>query len=111
MDNKNDICKNSNVTIERADDQVTLHIIGNFDNTTTPIVHECCKKIQKAVDLKKVVLDFEKAGRVDTSAFACIINFIKEHIGSGTEIFVSHLHDPEENLINMLKVEKLIKIL
>lgn len=111
MDSKKDICKNSNVTIDRQGGQVVMHIIGDFDNSTTPIVHECCKKIQRAADLKKIVLDFDKAARVDTSAFACIINFIKEHIGSGTEIFVSNLHDPEEKLIELLKVEKLIKVI
>ena len=111
MNNEGGICKNSNVEVQKNNGEVVMHIIGNFDSSTTHLIHNCCKKIQKHKDVKRIVLNFNRAGRVDTSAFACVINFIKEHIGSGVEIFVTHLHDPEENLIHILKVEKLIKVL
>jgi anti-anti-sigma factor len=106
-----DICKNSNVAVRKNGSEITLSIIGDFDSATTPLVHECCKKVQKEGDVKKIVLDFDLAKRVDTTAFACIINFIKEHIGSDAQIFVSNLHDPEKNLLEILKIEKMIKVI
>lgn len=106
-----DICKNTNVTIRRDGAEVTLSITGDFDSTTTPVVHECCKKVQKEGGIKKIVLDFDRAKRVDTTAFACIINFIKEHMDSDAQIFVSNLHDPEKNLVGILKLEKIIKVI
>jgi anti-anti-sigma factor len=106
-----DICKNSNVAIRKNGGEVTLSIIGDFDSTTTPLVHECCKKVQKDGDLKKVVLDFDRANRVDTTAFACIISFIKEHVRSDVQIFVANLHAPEKNLLEILKLEKMIKVI
>ncbi|MBP7056680.1 MAG: STAS domain-containing protein [Candidatus Omnitrophica bacterium] len=111
MADKKNVCSNSNVTIKMSGREVTLHIIGDFDGSTTHIVHQCCKKIQDKGKIDKVILDFSKAGRVDTSAFACIINFIKEHVGSGTGIFVTNLRSTEEKLLQMLRVEKLIKVI
>jgi anti-anti-sigma factor len=105
-----DICKNNNVTIKKRGNEITLSIIGDFDSTTTPLIHECCKKVQKDDDLKKVVLDFDRVNRVDTTAFACIINFMKEHVKSDVQIFVVNLHDPEKNLLEILKIEKIIKV-
>ncbi|MFA5146623.1 MAG: STAS domain-containing protein [Candidatus Omnitrophota bacterium] len=107
----NEICGNSNVTVQKKDGEVVIKIIGDFDSSTTPSIQKCCKKIKENGDAGKIILDFARAVRVDTTAFACIINFIKEHIGSGTEIFVTNLHDPEERLMDILKVEKLIKVL
>ena len=110
MSDISNICNNSNVVINRKSGEVTIGIIGNFDGTTTPLVHKCCKKIQKSGDVTRVIIDFSRATHVDTTAFACVISFIKEHIGTKAEIFVSNLHDPEKNLLQILKVEKLIKI-
>lgn len=106
-----DLCRNSNISIRQDGCEVTLSVIGDFDSTTTPIIHECCKKVQKSGEVKKIVLDFARAKRVDTTAFACIINFIKEHMRSDAQIFVSNLRDPEKNLLEILKIEKMVKVI
>jgi anti-anti-sigma regulatory factor len=102
-------CRNSSVTVEKKDDAYVMSIIGDFVGSTTPLVHECCKKTQRDRDIKKIILDFSRAGRVDTTAFACIISFIKANLGTATEIVVTNLRDPEKNLLQMLKVEKIIR--
>ena len=103
-----DMCHNSNVIVNRKYDAYVMSIIGDFVGSTTPAVHECCKKVQKSGDIKKIILDFSRAGRVDTTAFACIISFIKANLGTSTEITVTNLRDPEKNLLHMLKVENII---
>jgi len=105
MDN---MCRNSNVIVSKKDDAYIMSIIGDFVGATTPLVHECCKKVQKSGDVKKIILDFSRAGRVDTTAFACIVSFIKANLGTSIEIVVTNLHDPEKSLLHMLKVEKII---
>lgn len=111
MNNGSNICDNANVQARQEGGEVVIQIIGDFDMSTTHLVRKCCEKIQKLGGIKKIILDLEKAKRVDTSAFACIIEFTKGHLVSGTEIFVTHLHDAEEKLIQLLKVEKLIKVI
>ena len=104
------VCRGSNVVVEKKDDAYIVSIIGDFIGATTPLVHECCKKVQKSGDIRRIVLNFAKAGRVDTTAFACIVSFIKAHLGTSTEIVVTNLRDPEKNLLHMLKVEKIIRV-
>lgn len=109
MKKEKKMCGNSNIVIKKDGEDVIMSIIGDFDGSTTPLVHECCKKISK-IGINKVTLDFGKATHVDTTAFACIVSFIKEHAGQKTEISVTNLHDPEKRLLEMLKVEKMIRI-
>ncbi|GEM_PF-3737731 len=106
---KNDnFCKNQHVNVEKRDHETIIYIVGDFDNATTPMVHECCKTIQKDDGAKRIVLDLKDAGRVDSSAFACIINYIKEHKGSAAEISVANLPDRAAELLHILKIEKII---
>lgn len=105
------ICKNNNVQVLQKNGEVTMRIIGDFDISTTQTIRNCCEKIQRIGGIKKIVIDLEKAKRVDTTAFACIIEFTKGHLVSGTEIYVTHLHNAEEKLIQLLKIEKLIKVI
>ena len=110
MSNEHNICSNSNVTIRKTSGEVTIHITGDFDSSTTPTIHRCCKEITKSGRVERIVIDFDKAKHVDSTAFACIISFIKEHLGDDTGIRVANLHDPEKNLLDILKVERIIKI-
>ena len=60
--------------------------------------------------VRNIVLDFSEVRRADTSAFACIINFIKEHLGSSVQISVTNLHEPQEELLRLLKIEKIVRV-
>ena len=111
MADRANMCRNSNVIVDKKDDAYVISIIGDFIGSTTPLVHECCKKVQKNEDVKKIILNFSRARRVDTTAFACIISFIKENLGTSIEIVVTNLHDPEKNLLHILKVEKIIRMI
>lgn len=110
MADGSNICRTSAVSVRKEGDTYVVSLTGNFDSSTTPLVHQCCEKVRKTPDIKKIVLDFEKAGRVDTTAFACIISFIKENLGTAVEIVVTNLRDPEKNLLHILKVEKIIRV-
>ncbi|MDD5439178.1 MAG: STAS domain-containing protein [Candidatus Omnitrophica bacterium] len=111
MNDEKSLCKNDNVTVRNNDGTVTITIAGNFNGSTTPPIYACCKKIPKSNAIKKIVIDFDKATHVDTAAFACVISYIKEHLSTSQAIFVANLHDPEKKLIELLKVEKIIKIM
>ncbi len=96
--------------MSRCGDEVTISFLGDFDNSTTPLVQQCCAKVKQDDSLKRIILDFKNAKRVDTSAFACVINYIKQHKGSKTEVVVTDLHQPAKDLIEILKIEKIIPV-
>jgi anti-anti-sigma factor len=106
---KKDICNNSSVSVREDGAEIVVSIIGNFDNSTTPLIHECCKKVKDRKGVRRIILDFGKVLKADTSAFACIISFIKEHMGTDVEINITNLREPEEGLMRMLKLEKMVK--
>jgi len=110
MKKHNSTCANQYVNIERRDDEIIIHILGDFNYVTTPLVHKCCKTIKKDDDIKRIILDFKNAGKVDTSAFACLINYIKQNKGSLTKIVATNLHQFEIELLRILKIEKIIHI-
>ena len=57
-----------------------LSITGPFTKETTPILQEICNKVSSEKTIKAVLLDFSTVTDVDTSAFACMVEFIEKHI-------------------------------
>ncbi len=110
MERQKDACRNENVRVEMRDDEIVLFILGDFTSATTPKVHECCKTLKKDERIKRILIDLKDAKRVDTSAFACIISYIKEHLASGTVIAVTHLSRPAQELLQLLKIENIIQV-
>ena len=110
MKEEKNICSNKHVKLERIGDEITLFIIGDFEYSTTPFIDACCKSIPYDEGIKKIILDFKMAQRVDTSAFACIINHVKKHAGSAAGLVVANLKEPQEELLNILKIEKIITL-
>ncbi|MEI8344713.1 MAG: STAS domain-containing protein [Candidatus Omnitrophota bacterium] len=108
--NSKDICRNANVEIRQSGETLTLKISGVFNKSTTPQIQQCCKLLDKKLMVKKVVLDFDRVSEVDTSAFACIIGFMKQHLNSGAQIYVSRLKDPAKELLRILKIEKIVRV-
>lgn len=106
-----DPCRTDRLRVERRDEEIVLHLSGDFDKESTPQVHACCEAIGERVPVKRIVLDFREAGRVDTSAFACILSYIRKHKGEETEIVVTNLSDQATDLIRMLRLESIIRVL
>ena len=67
-----------NITVTRPDSCSTvIKISGRFDFESTPRLEKICKKITSDMKVLNIVLDFKDVSGVDSSAFACMINFMK----------------------------------
>jgi anti-anti-sigma factor len=104
------VCSNDNISITERDGRFEIKVIGDFDSATTPSIHECCKKIAKEPVVKSITINFEKVKRMDTSAVACMIDFLKEKITRNIKIYATNLQESEKRIIKLLNVEKIITV-
>jgi anti-anti-sigma factor len=99
------------VIVSKNDETITVNIIGNFDATTTPVLNMHCKRIAHDKTVKTIVLDFQDVTHIDTSAFACMVGFMQEHLKEGIELYLKNLNDTQKSHIEILKLSKIIKII
>ncbi|MDP8258140.1 MAG: STAS domain-containing protein [Candidatus Aadella gelida] len=85
-------------------------VTGDFNMETTPELQKICSEAAKNKGTRAVLLDFTSAGSVDTAAFACMINFIKDHKESGIRIGIINLENEGKNFMEILKLEKAIQV-
>ena len=88
-----------------------VKIVGSFDATTTPILNKHCRRIAKDATVNKIVLDFQNVTHIDTSAFACMVGFMQEHLKERTELYLKNLNDTQKSHIEILKLSKIVKII
>jgi len=99
------------VIVSKNDETMTVKIIGNFDATTTPVLNTHCKRIAHDKTVKTIVLDFQDVTHIDTTAFACMVGFMQEHLKEGVELYLKNLNDTQKSHIEILKLSKIIKII
>ena len=99
------------VIVSKNDDTMNVKVIGNFDATTTPILNEHCKLIARDKTVKNIVLDFQDVTHIDTSAFACVVGFMQEHLKEGVGVSLKNLNDTHKNHIEILNLSKIVKII
>jgi len=104
MDEEKIIVTKNNVT-------VSVKIIGNFDATTTPILNTHCRRIAHDKTVKTIVLDFQDVTHIDTSAFACMVGFMQEHLKEDVKLYLKNLNKTQKSHIEILKLSKIIKII
>lgn len=87
-----------------------IKISGSFTKETIPGFSETCSSIGKNKSLKALIFDFQDIEKIDTSAFACMINFVNEHISKEIKIGIIHLSESEKVFIDIHKINNLIYI-
>ena len=85
-----------------------LKITGNFTSETTPMFQSVCRNVVANKSIKGVLLDFEGVRDIDTSAFACMVDFIKEHNRRNVKIGIINLKMHEEKLMDILRLSDFI---
>ncbi len=96
------------VLTKETDKIVMLKIIGDFTNETTPQYQKICNEVTQDQAVEGIILDFKQVATIDTSAFACMINFIKEHAEKNVRIGIIHIHKKQKSLLEILKLENII---
>jgi anti-anti-sigma regulatory factor len=86
-----------------------LKIVGSFTKETIPDLRKICYKVGSDVETEAVLLDLGKTTKIDTSAFACVVGFIRDHMKHGINICVVSLKKGEKKLAEILKVDKAIR--
>ena len=99
-----------NVLVIKEGDTATIKITGSFDAATTPAISNQCQRMAGDKAIRKIVLDFKEVSRIDTSAFACAIGFMAEHLKKGIEVYFMNLADAHKKYISLLKLSKAFKI-
>ena len=97
--------------VTKNDETITIKVIENFDATTTLILNKHCKRIARDKTIKNIVLDFQDVTHIDTSAFACMVGFMQEHLEKGVELYLKNLNETQKSHIEILKLSKIIKII
>ena len=100
--------KGTLVSTKTPEGLVVLNIIGDFTNETTPQYQKICNEVIQDHQVKGIILDFNQVATIDTSAFACMINFIKEHAEKNVRIGIIYIKDQHKALLEILKLEKQI---
>lgn len=85
-----------------------LKITGDFTKDTVPELQNICYAIGKGHGTKGILLDFQEVSDIDTSAFACVINFIKNQLGRGISVGILNLNNQEKALAEILKISNVI---
>jgi len=97
------------VNVKRVNGVKIFKVAGNFNLTTTPHICRLCDDLVKGKEeVKGILLDFENVGEVDTTAFACMINFIRHHMNEGVKVGIIHYNKKVKDLMVILKIDKLI---
>jgi len=96
--------------VENNSGIIVLRVDGDFTNETTPSFQIICNKVMARKHILAVILDFEKVDKIDTSAFACMIGFIKEHKERNFILGIVNLKTYEKELMSILKIETFVHI-
>ncbi len=87
-----------------------LKIRGGFTKETSPAFQGVCDEVVKNDAIRGVLLDFKDVSNVDSSAFACMIDFIGEHAKDKIKIGIVHLGQQANELLEILKIHPYIKV-
>ncbi|MFH1877819.1 MAG: STAS domain-containing protein [Candidatus Omnitrophota bacterium] len=96
--------------VKEIKDVKILKVSGDFTLETTPEFQKLCKKVSSKKKTAGIILDFNEAEKIDTAAFACMINFMKENMRGEVKIGIINLKKREKDLINILKIGRVIRI-
>ena len=87
----------------------SLCISGDFTKDTTPQLQKVCNEISSEKNLKGIILDFKGVTKIDSAAFACMIDFMKQHMSKNLKISLINTKKQENAFMEILKIESFIK--
>ncbi|MFC1806977.1 STAS domain-containing protein [Candidatus Omnitrophota bacterium] len=90
------------------DDVKILEVAGYFTKDTTPDLQRVCYQLSDDENVRAVLIDFESVTHIDSSAFACMINFIRDHAKKDVAIGVVNLRYQDQALMDILKINPII---
>ena len=93
-------------SISDVDGVRVVRLAGDFNKDTTPGICNCVKSAAK--EIKGVLLDFGDVDNIDSTAFACMVDVIKEHIKDGVGVGVINLPHDGTSLVEVLKIGTVI---
>ena len=85
-----------------------LRVSGDFNKYTTPDLQKLCHAVTLEAGTRAVVVDFVNVRQVDSASFACMINFIKEHMAKDIRIGIINLKEKDQDMLEILRLEKAI---
>ncbi|MFC1549243.1 STAS domain-containing protein [Candidatus Omnitrophota bacterium] len=84
-------------------------MFGKYTVNTSEHYYKVCAPVVKDKDAKSILLDFGEVEEIDTAGFACVMNFMKEHLRGGAKIGIINVNRKEKDLAEILKIESAIK--
>lgn len=87
-----------------------LKIVGAFNKSTIPHLQKICNSVAKQRDTKGVLIDVREVSTIDSAAFACMIQFIKDHTARGVAIGMINLKEQEKSFLEILKVDRALRV-
>lgn len=82
---------------------------GDLTVDKTPQFHKICQTAKAAEGTMAVLLDFGMVGNIDTTAFACMLNFMREYISKGARAGIVNLDIRNRDLLGILKIGTAIR--
>ena len=95
--------------MDKIDGIKIARISGDFVSDSTHSICNAIEKVIKESQTKAILLDFEKVEKIDTTAFACMISLIKEHMKTSCKIGVINLKNEGKDLARILSLSEIIK--
>jgi anti-anti-sigma factor len=83
---------------------------GSFNRDTTPHFQKVCNDISRDKKVHAVIMDFKGVTDIDSAAFACLLEFVKEHVKSGLKVGLINVNAMEEDLIDILKIRSIMHL-
>ncbi|MGB2600360.1 MAG: STAS domain-containing protein [Candidatus Omnitrophota bacterium] len=87
-----------------------LKALGNLKVDNTPEYYRICNTVIRDEGTKAILLDLAEVEEMDTAGFACLMNFIREHMKEGIKIGIINLNRKEKALVEILRIAPAIHL-
>ena len=95
------VSKTGDITVVEVEGQL---IVGNRQDLKQKVLDEVDK------GAKKVLIDFERTGYIDSSGLGVLVSLAKRIRDAGGELRLANLHDELQTLFELTKLDTLFQI-
>jgi phospholipid/cholesterol/gamma-HCH transport system permease protein len=93
-------------TVERDGRSAIVHLRGDLAIPTARAVYAKLRSVARRRDVRKLVLDFADAGRIDSSGVAIISLIGQQLANSGKKLDLAHLNDQHRAALELMPGER-----
>ncbi|MBF0217477.1 MAG: STAS domain-containing protein [Candidatus Omnitrophica bacterium] len=93
---------------EIVDGVMMIRIAGVFTKETTPNICRQVKVSSGKHKIKGIILDFKGVTGVDSSAFACLISVMKDHLKKGLKVGAINLNKEAKAIVEVLRIKSVV---